>query len=134
MSCAERPRRRVPRHRGSCRPAPRHGHATVGIDICASSVDENLERLANALRSIEPRLRVEGEPAGVAFDPHPQQLRQLSTLTLLTSHGPVDLCFAPAGFAQGYEALKGGQVLVVVGGVEVPVASLADVVAPPRPR
>lgn len=64
------------------------GHATVDIDICPSSVDANLERLAAALRSIDTRLRVEGEPAGIPFDPHPKQLRQMSTLTLLTTHGP----------------------------------------------
>lgn len=46
------------------------GHATVDIDICPSSVDENLECLATALRSIDARLRVEGEPAGIPFDPH----------------------------------------------------------------
>lgn len=45
------------------------GHATVDIDICPSSVEANLERLAAALRSIDTRLRVEGEPAGIPFDP-----------------------------------------------------------------
>ena len=108
------------------------GHATVDIDICPSGLGENLERLAAALRAVEARLRVEGEPAGVPFDPHPQQLGQMSTLTLLTTHGPVDLCFAPAGFAAGYEALRADRVLIVVAGVSVPVASLADVVASKR--
>lgn len=41
------------------------GHATVDIDICPSSVVVNLERLAAALRSINTRLRVEGDPAGI---------------------------------------------------------------------
>ncbi len=108
------------------------GHATVDIDICPSSVEENLERLATALRSIDTRLRTENEPAGIPFDPHPQQLRQMSTLTLLTKHGPVDLCFAPAGFADGYDALEPSQVVIVVSGVDVPVASLADVVRSKR--
>lgn len=53
-------------------------------------------------------------------------------LTLLTTHGPVDLCFAPAGFADGYDALASGRAVVVVSGVSVPVASLADVVASKR--
>jgi hypothetical protein len=77
------------------------GHATVDIDICPSSVGENLERLAEALRSIDARLRVEGMSEGIPFDPHPQQLRQVATLTLVTTHGPADLCFAPAGFPGG---------------------------------
>lgn len=108
------------------------GHATVDIDICPSSDGANLERLAVALGSIDARLRVEGEPAGLPFDPHPQQLRQLSMLTLVTTHGPVDLCFAPAGFADGYDALARDQVVIVVSGVDVPVASLADVVRSKR--
>ncbi len=108
------------------------GHATVDIDICPSSVEENLERLAEALRSIDARLRVEGMPEGVPFDPHPQQLRQMATLTLVTTHGPADLCFAPAGFADGYDTLVPGKVVVVVSGVDVPVASLADVVLSKR--
>jgi hypothetical protein len=108
------------------------GHATVDIDICPSAGDENLERLGRALRSVDARLRVAGEPAGIPFDPHPQQLRQMATLTLLTTHGPVDLCFEPAGFADGYEALRAGQVVVVVSGVRVPVASLGDVVTSKR--
>lgn len=108
------------------------GHATVDIDICPSSVDENLERLAVALRSIEARLRVEGEPAGIPFDPHPKQLGQMSTLTLLTTRGPVDLCFRPAGFADGYEALRTGQVVIVVSDVDVPVAALADIITSKR--
>lgn len=108
------------------------GHATVDIDICPSSIDENLERLSAALRSIDPRLRVKGEPAGIPFDPHPQQLRQMAALTLLTAHGPVDLCFAPAGFADGYDALEADRVVIVVSGVDVPVASLADVVRSKR--
>lgn len=108
------------------------GHATVDLDICPSSVDANLERLAAALRSLDTRLRVEGEPAGIPFDPHPKQLRQMSTLTLLTIHGPVDLCFAPAGFPDGYDALDVGRVVIAVSGVDVPVASLADVVRSKR--
>lgn len=108
------------------------GHATVDIDVCPSSADANLEHLAAALRELDARLRVEGDPAGIPFDPHPQQLRQMSTLTLLTTHGPVDLCFAPAGFADGYRTLRDGQVMVVVSGVDVPVASLADVVTSKR--
>lgn len=108
------------------------GHATVDIDICPSSVEENLERLSDALRSLDVRLRVEGEPAGIPFDPHPQQLRQMSTLTLLSVHGPVDLCFEPAGFAEGFTALRPGRVVVVVSGVSVPVASLEDVVTSKR--
>jgi len=108
------------------------GHATVDIDVCPSSTEENLERLADALRAIGARLRVSGEPDGVQFDPHPQQLRQMSMLTLLTIHGPLDLCFTPAGFLDGYETLHTNEVQIVVAGVQVAVASLDDVIKSKR--
>jgi hypothetical protein len=108
------------------------GHATVDIDICPSSADDNAERLSAALRELGARLRVEGDPGGIAFDPHPLQLRQMSTLTLITVHGPVDLCFEPAGFSDGYRSLQPGRVIVDVSGVSVPVASLEDVVTSKR--
>lgn len=56
----------------------------------------------------------------------------MSTLTLVTTYGPVDLCFAPAGFAGGFDALAPGKVIVVVSGVAFAVASLADVVLSKR--
>lgn len=56
----------------------------------------------------------------------------MSTLTLPTTYGPVDLCFEPAGFAHGYESLRPDHITVVIDGVDVPVASLGDIVRPKR--
>ncbi|MCP3936643.1 MAG: hypothetical protein GY708_14855 [Actinomycetia bacterium] len=53
-------------------------------------------------------------------------------MTLITTNGPLDLCFKPAGFANGHRTLHGNSVTVEVAAVEVPVASLADVVASKR--
>lgn len=108
------------------------GHATIDIDVCPATDDENLGRLAKALRQLDARLRVEGEPDGIPFDPHPAALRQVTTMTLITTNGPLDLCFQPAGFADGYESLSGNSVTIEVAALEVPVASLADVVASKR--
>ena len=108
------------------------GHATIDIDICPATDDENLSRLAAALRALDARLRVEGDPAGVPFDPHPDALRHMMAMTLITTEGPLDLCFEPAGFAGGFHDLQPGAVSVVVSSVEVPVASLEDVVASKR--
>ena len=82
------------------------GHSTVDIDVCPSKSDANLADLAAALRELGARLRVEGDPAGVAFDPHPDALRQVETMTLITDHGPLDLCITPAGFPEGYDSLS----------------------------
>ena len=108
------------------------GHATIDIDVCPAVDDANLNCLAAALRKLDARLRVEGEPDGIPFDPHPASLRQVTTMTLITANGPLDLCFRPAGFADGYECLNANSVTIAVAAVEVPVASLADVVTSKR--
>ena len=53
------------------------GHTTIDVDICPSLDDANPSDLADALRELGARLRVEGDPAGVAFDPHPAMLRDV---------------------------------------------------------
>jgi hypothetical protein len=106
----------------------RTGHATIDIDICPARSDGNLERLAAALRALGARLRVENEPDGVPFDLHPDTLRSLSMLTLVTDSGPLDICFAPAGFPTGYEQLSRHAVTIIIGSTDVAVASLGDVI------
>lgn len=110
----------------------RTGYATVDIDICPASNADNLDRLATALRTLGGRLRVEDEPTGVPFDPHPETLRQMSMLTLITESGPLDVCFAPAGFPDGYEDLSRHAVTVLIGATDVAVASLSDVIRSKR--
>jgi hypothetical protein len=108
------------------------GHATIDIDICPSTDDANLSNLTDALQELGARLRVEGDPDGVPFDPHPDVLRQVAMMTLITEHGPLDLCFAPAGFPDGYASLSEHAETIVVGAVDLPVASLKDVVSSKR--
>lgn len=108
------------------------GHATVDVDICPSTDDVNLARLAAALADLGARLRVSGDPAGVPFEPHAEMLRQVDLMTLVTDHGPLDLCFAPDGFPDGYASLTEHASVVEIAAVDVPVASLEDVVASKR--
>jgi hypothetical protein len=108
------------------------GYATVDIDICPSIDDANLSNLADALQELGARLRVEGDPDGVTFDPHPDTLRNVEMMTLITEHGPLDLCFAPAGFPEGYASFYEHASIIEVGAVDVRVASLEDVVTSKR--
>jgi hypothetical protein len=108
------------------------GHATVDVDICPSSDEANLSNLADALRQLGARLRVEGDPEGVAFDPHLDMLRQVTTMTMITDQGPIDLSFTPSGFPDGFPSLREHASIVVVGAVDLPVASLEDVVISKR--
>ena len=73
-------------------------------------------------------------PKGVAFDPHPDMLRQVTTMTMITEQGPVDLCFTPAGFPDGFAGLREHALTIVVGAVDLPVASLEDVVISKVPQ
>ena len=82
------------------------GHATVDVDICRSTDDANLDRLAAALVELGARLRVSGEPEGLPFEPHADMLRQVELMTLITEHGPLDLCFTPDGFPDGFSTLS----------------------------
>ncbi len=110
----------------------RTGHATVDIDICPATAADNLERLTAALRARGARVRVENEPAGVPLDPHPDTLRQMSTLTSTTEPGPLDVCFEPAGFPPGYDELSRRAAVIMVGAIDVTVASLDDVIRSKR--
>ncbi len=108
------------------------GHATVDVDICPSVDDPNLDRLAAALVELGARLRVSGDPDGVPFEPHADMLRQVELMTLITEHGPLDLCFTPDGFPDGFSTLSRHATVVEIAAVDVPVASLEDVVASKR--
>jgi hypothetical protein len=68
----------------------------------------------------------------VAFDPHPDMLRQVRTMTMVTDQAPIDLCFTPAGFPDGYVGFREHASTIVVGSVDLSVASLEDVVMSER--
>lgn len=50
--------------------------------FCPSGAKDSLTRLAAALTALGARLRVEADPEGVAFEPHPDLLANMTTMTL----------------------------------------------------
>jgi hypothetical protein len=110
-------------------------HGDVGVTIDLDVVPErgpgNLDRLARALRSLEARIRREGAPEGLGFDCSEAFFRNLppdSILSLTTSVGDLDLTFCPSG-TEGYADLRRDAVEIeAADGVQVLVASLADVI------
>ena len=116
-----------------------HGapHMTTDLDIVPEDGPPNLERLSEALAEVDARIRVSGAPGGVAFDHSANFLRRVRVWNLTTSLGDLDITFEPSG-TRGYDDLQGEAVVMSVGGVDVPVASLADVIrskeAADRPR
>lgn len=105
-----------------------HGspYNTTDIDITPERGAKNLERLSAALRELNARIRVEGEPGGVPFDHDGDSLGRVDW-NLVTDEGDLDITFVPAGTG-GYEDLRGGALRVHVFDVDVDVASLTDVV------
>src|SRR5436190_6957708 len=100
---------------------------TNDADIVPSKDDDNLQRLADALRALGARIRVPDPPEGIPFDPHPALLRTMLMLNMTTRCGDLDLTFSPAAL-DDYDALRARSIVFELGGVRVRVAALADII------
>jgi len=107
-----------------------HGadYVTVDIDVTPRRTRENLERLSAALEALDARIRVVGIPDGVPFSHDGRSLGGAAIWNLRTRFGDLDLAMEPAGFAEGWDDLHPGVVVVHLGGVPTEVAGLADVI------
>ena len=100
---------------------------TGDANICPARDPENLERLAQALRQMDAKIRTAGEPDGLPFACDARFLRGVELLNLTTRFGDLALSLRPAGTA-GYEDLFQHVEHYDLGGLVVPVAALADVI------
>ena len=100
---------------------------TTDLDVTPERSPENLERLVLALRDLEATLRTPDDAKGVPFPIEAEMLATAESWTLSTSAGNLDLVFAPAGTG-GYDDLRRGASRERIAGIEVPIASLADVI------
>ena len=98
---------------------------TYDTDLCYRRTHENIERLANALKPLQPTLR--GAPPGLPFRPDAQTLEMGTNFTFETIAGDLDLLghVEPIG---GYEELAKHAETMDVGGVLLKVASLNDLI------
>jgi hypothetical protein len=108
-----------------------HGAAyvTVDIDITPDRDPANLERLSAALDDLEARVRIVGavDEEPLPFGHIGASLAGIVVLNLSTRAGDLDICMQPAG-TTGYDDIRRDAVTISLGGNEVMVASLADVV------
>jgi hypothetical protein len=79
------------------------------------------------LSDLEARLRIESNPEGVDFDPHPALIGSMSTLNMTTRCGDLNLTFTPAGL-DGYDAVLANSVTFELDGQLVRVDSLDDII------
>jgi hypothetical protein len=99
---------------------------TADIDITPAEDVDNLHRLAAALGDLEAKVYTESVPEGLAFDCTAESLGRAKLWNLVTSAGRVDVAFEPSG-TKGYEDLASSAVAFSAFGVELSVASLADI-------
>lgn len=102
-------------------------HVTTDVVITPETEGDNLRKLSEALVEMDARIRVEGIPEGLVFDPAPSMLRRVSILNLSTRYGDLDLTFKPAG-TDGFSDLRRGARVINVRDTPVVIASLADVI------
>ncbi len=106
-----------------------HGsHLRTGdLDICPKRGKVNLGRLARALERLDARVRAAGIPDGLPFAIDATFLSDVELFSLVTRFGDFDLCFMPQGTA-GFADLEQSALVFDLDGLEVPVASLEDVI------
>ncbi len=106
-----------------------HGspYVTVDVDVVPERSTANLERLSTALRELNARVWTASEPEGAPFAHDASSLGRVNVWNLVTDHGRLDVTFEPSG-TSGYEDLARDALHLEILGVEVDVASLADVI------
>jgi hypothetical protein len=99
---------------------------TADADITPARDEDNLGRLAAALRDLAARVYTESIPEGLAFSCDAATLGRAKVWNFITDAGRVDIIFEPSG-TQGFADLVRAAVTFQVFGIEVRAASLEDI-------
>ena len=96
---------------------------TNDLDICYARDKANLQVLAMALEALKAKLR--GADRDLPFKPDAATLKNDDSFTFTTAAGNLDIVGTPAG-SRGYESLARTATPMDIGGLEVAVASIED--------
>lgn len=99
----------------------------MDVDITPRRSPANLSRLSDALRDLGAGIRVVDADDPLPFAHDADSLAAATVWNLRTRFGDVDISFEPSG-TRGYDDLVRDAVTITVRGVDVKIASLADVV------
>ena len=102
---------------------------TRDLDITPRRQADNLTNLIAALEDLDARVRVSDDVEPLPFKTSPESLSTVTVLNLATRFGDLDLVVQPAGFPAGYDGLAAGAEVETIGGIDVMVAALSDVIA-----
>ena len=102
-------------------------YATFDLDITPARDVANLDRLATALEKLGARVYGMPDEVAQSFRLDGKTLANGSAWKFVTPHGEVDVALDPDG-THGYEDLRRDAATARVAGLDVPVASLADIV------
>lgn len=103
---------------------------TQDLDICYERTQDNMDRLAAALQELHARLR--GVDDDVPFLLDGRTIAAGDHFTFVTDVGAIDCMVTPSGAPGGYRELRPNAVPTDLGDLEVPVASLDDLIAMKR--
>ena len=105
---------------------------TVDVDVVPEMSDRYLQRLCDALNSLNPRWRVDDVSNGVRIDGRrlePRHVRGSSVaIGLVTNVGLVDLVVEPKGFEAGFDDLVTESIVIDLAGTSIRVGSLNDLI------
>jgi hypothetical protein len=100
---------------------------TNDADITPDRSPGNLERLAAALVELDARVWTPDQPQGFAFDRSAEMLARSDIWNLMTRYGQLDISFTPSG-TRGYPDLARHAVTRRLWGIDIPIASLVDII------
>lgn len=102
---------------------------TEDIDVIPSRDHENLERLAEALKTMNAAIRTSDGPVQTRIDAG-FIANMPNMLNLVTDHGDMDLVFSPAGQLAGYEQWnQRAEFAELEPGLVIAIAALDDIIA-----
>lgn len=102
-------------------------YVTFDLDITPARDVANLDRLATALEKLGAKVYGMSDEVAESFRLDGKTLANGSAWKFVTPHGEVDVALDPDG-TRGYEDLRRNASSTNVAGLEIPVASLADIV------
>lgn len=105
---------------------------TRDIDLVPDGSEENLERLARALRRMNAMIRTSDEPVPAPIDARFLRNSEVM-LNLVGDLGDIDIIFRPAGPLDGYTGWQNHSVEVEIAeGVSITIGSLDDIIESKR--